>query len=115
MTGCINPAVVDSLTASDPGGQYDSRPGSDGSSTVCTGYVRQTLPRPSVTDRHRYKHYVELIEPTGPRACIRCCDDENDCPMNKGKLAMTVKVKLIIITGTLGCPNVVPGNYFSCP
>ena len=35
--------------------------------------------------------------------------------MNKGKLVMAVKVKLIIIIGTLGCPNVVPGNYFSCP
>lgn len=34
---------------------------------------------------HRFNHYVELVEPGGPRACIRCCDDFNDCPVNKGE------------------------------
>lgn len=34
----------------------------------------------------RYNHYVELLEPAGPRACIRCCDDPADCPTNMGKL-----------------------------
>lgn len=34
----------------------------------------------------RYKHYVELVEPAGPRACIKCCDDPADCPTNKGML-----------------------------
>jgi hypothetical protein len=28
---------------------------------------------------------VELLEPAGPRACIRCCDDADDCPTHMGK------------------------------
>ncbi len=32
----------------------------------------------------RFKHYVELVEPGGPSECIRCCDDFDDCPVNKG-------------------------------
>lgn len=31
-----------------------------------------------------YNHYVELVEPAGKRACIKCCDDTNDCPLNQG-------------------------------
>ena len=46
-----------------------------------------------------YNHYVELVEPRGPRACIKCCDDPADCPVNQD---------------TLGCPTVIPGNYFDC-
>lgn len=32
----------------------------------------------------RYNHYVQLIEPAGPRACIRCCVDGADCPTHQG-------------------------------
>ena len=32
----------------------------------------------------RYNHYVELVEPGGNRACIKCCDDPADCPLDKG-------------------------------
>lgn len=34
----------------------------------------------------RYNHYVELVEPAGRRACIKCCDDPSDCPVNKGEI-----------------------------
>ncbi|KAH6909789.1 hypothetical protein BKA70DRAFT_176202 [Coprinopsis sp. MPI-PUGE-AT-0042] len=87
LTGCINPEVLDRLSADDEGGQYDSSGGSEGIGnpeySVCTGY----------------SHYVELIEPLAQRACIRCCDDPDDCP-----------TKL----DTLGCPAVIPGAYFDC-
>jgi len=87
LTGCISPEKVDRLNPADAGGQYDSNGGVDGrgnpQGSVCLGY----------------NHYVELVEPRGPRACIRCCDDPNDCPTNKD---------------TLGCPVVIPGNYFDC-
>ncbi|KAK7684250.1 hypothetical protein QCA50_012633 [Cerrena zonata] len=46
-----------------------------------------------------YNHYVELVEPAANRACIKCCDDFNDCPVNKD---------------TQGCPNVIQVNYFNC-
>ena len=32
-----------------------------------------------------YNHYVELVEPAGPRACIKCCDNPVDCPVDRGK------------------------------
>ncbi|KAF9469587.1 hypothetical protein BDZ94DRAFT_1151585 [Collybia nuda] len=87
LTGCINPKQLDRLNPSDSGGQYDSSGGSGGrgnpQGSVCTGF----------------RHYVELIEPRGPRACLKCCDDAVDCPVNKD---------------TQGCPNVIPGNYFNC-
>ncbi|KAJ6461044.1 hypothetical protein C8R45DRAFT_1220939 [Mycena sanguinolenta] len=87
LTGCINPALVDRLNPHDGGGQYDSSGGAGGrgnpQGSVCTGY----------------KHYVELVEPSGNRACIKCCDDPADCPTNKD---------------TQGCPAVIPGNYFNC-
>ncbi|PPQ97437.1 hypothetical protein CVT26_006773 [Gymnopilus dilepis] len=87
LTGCINPSTLDRLNVNDDGGQYDSSGGSEGTGnpvgSVCTGY----------------NHYVELIEPAGPRACIRCCDEEEDCPTTMD---------------TAGCPEVVPGNYFDC-
>lgn len=35
-----------------------------------------------------YNHYVELVEPADNRACIKCCDDSADCPLNKGKLGV---------------------------
>ncbi|KZV67613.1 hypothetical protein PENSPDRAFT_46974 [Peniophora sp. CONT] len=87
LTGCINPSKIDRLNSKDAGGQYDSSGGAGGKGnpqgSVCVGY----------------KHYVELIEPAGPRACIRCCDDAADCPTNKD---------------TQGCPSVIPGNYYNC-
>lgn len=33
----------------------------------------------------RYNHYVELIEPSQKRACIRCCQDFDDCRLDKGE------------------------------
>lgn len=87
LTGCIRPSTLDRLNKNDSGGQYDSSGGSGGQGnpqgSVCLGY----------------KHYVELVEPANNRACIRCCDDPADCPVNKD---------------TSGCPAVIPGNYFSC-
>lgn len=87
LTGCIRPETVDRLNPHDAGGQYDSSGGAGGRGnprgSVCTGY----------------NHYVELVEPRGPRACIKCCDDFKDCPVNKD---------------TSGCPAVIPGNYFKC-
>ncbi|KAF8147997.1 hypothetical protein B0H34DRAFT_679934 [Crassisporium funariophilum] len=87
LTGCINSGSLDRINSDDAGGQYDSSGGQGGqgnpSGSVCSGY----------------NHYVELMEPAGPRACIRCCDDPVDCPTNMD---------------TSGCPSVVPGNYFNC-
>ncbi|KAF7377967.1 Allergen protein [Mycena sanguinolenta] len=87
LTGCIRPELLDRLNPRDSGGQYDSSGGAGGrgnpQGSVCLGY----------------KHYVELVEPAGPRACIKCCDDPTDCPTNKD---------------TQGCPAVIPGNYFNC-
>ena len=47
----------------------------------------------------RYKHYVELVEPSEFRACIKCCDDAADCPTNKGTLALRL---LSDMFGSLG-------------
>lgn len=87
LTGCIRPETVDRLNPQDYGGQYDSSGGEGGrgnpQGSMCKGY----------------NHYVELVEPAGHRACIRCCEDFNDCPVH---------------LDTAGCPNVIPGNYFNC-
>jgi len=87
LTGCIRPENLSRLNPGDAGGQYDSSGGAGGQGnpqgSVCLGY----------------NHYVELVEPAGPRACIKCCDDPADCPTNKD---------------TSGCPNVIKGNYFDC-
>ncbi|KAJ7833367.1 hypothetical protein B0H14DRAFT_1166573 [Mycena olivaceomarginata] len=87
LTGCIRPELLSRLNPNDGGGQYDSSGGAGGlgnpQGSVCLGY----------------KHYVELVEPAGPRACIKCCDDPADCPTNKD---------------TQGCPAVIQGNYFNC-
>jgi len=87
LTGCIDPSVLDRLDPDDAGGQYDSSGGTSGTGnpigSVCTGY----------------NHYIELIEPAGARACIRCCDDAEDCPTHQDRT---------------GCPNAIPGNYFDC-
>ncbi|GAB1526586.1 hypothetical protein RhiTH_009754 [Rhizoctonia solani] len=87
LTGCIRPELSTQLNPGDGGGQYDSSGGEGGlgnpRDSVCLGY----------------NHYVELIEPAGQRACIRCCDDPADCPLTMD---------------TLGCQTVIPGNYFDC-
>jgi len=87
LTGCINPQTLDRINPGDDGGQYDSSGGANGqgnpANSVCTGY----------------NHYVELLEPSAPRACIRCCNDPDDCPTTED---------------TSGCPTVIPGNYFNC-
>ncbi|KAG8918265.1 hypothetical protein FRC02_002496 [Tulasnella sp. 418] len=72
LTGCINTKTLDRLNPSDGGGQYDSSGGAGGKGnpqgSKCTGYA----------------HYVELIEPDVNRACIRCCQEYKDCPLDKG-------------------------------
>ncbi|CCO33930.1 hypothetical protein BN14_08017 [Rhizoctonia solani AG-1 IB] len=87
LTGCIRPETLDRLNVNDGGGQYDSSGGDGGKGnpqgSVCLGY----------------NHYVELVEPADRRACIKCCDNYNDCPLDKD---------------TSGCPAVVQGNYFNC-
>jgi len=87
LTGCINSASVSQLNPLDGGGQYDSSGGDSGLGnpqySVCLGY----------------NHFVEIVEPAGPRACIRCCDDPADC---------------VVTRDTEGCVAVIPGNYFDC-
>ncbi|KAJ7062806.1 hypothetical protein C8F01DRAFT_1135300 [Mycena amicta] len=77
LTGCIRPSTLDRLNPNDGGGQYDSSGGAGG----------QGNPQGS------------LVEPSSPRACIKCCDDPADCPTNKDED---------------GCPAVIAGNYFNC-
>ena len=108
VTGCIRPSHLSRLNLDDSGGQYDSSGGAGGrgnpQGSQCLGY----------------KHYVELVEPAGPRACIKCCDDPADCPTNKGaSLSKIVALsdivsKILSYLDTQGCPNVVHGNYFNC-
>ncbi|KAH7334665.1 hypothetical protein B0J17DRAFT_617735 [Rhizoctonia solani] len=85
LTGCIN--LFPQLNPNDGGGQYDSSGGDGGrgnpEGSVCVGY----------------NHYVELLEPSTGRACIRCCQDTNDCPLSMD---------------TSGCPAVIPGTYSGC-
>ncbi|KAH9481830.1 hypothetical protein JR316_0006360 [Psilocybe cubensis] len=89
LTGCIRPEKLSRLNPNDPGGQYDSSGGAGGlgnpQGSKCLGQV--------------YNHYVELIEPADRRACIKCCDNFDDCPLH---------------LDTAGCPRVIPGNYFDC-
>jgi hypothetical protein len=73
LTGCIRPEKLSRLVPSDGGGQYDSSGGDGGlgnpQNSVCLGY----------------NHYVELVEPADKRACIKCCDNAADCPLDKGE------------------------------
>ena len=73
MTGCIRPEKLSRLNPNDAGGQYDSSGGVGGKGN------------PQGSQCLGYNHYVELVEPAGPRACIKCCDDPRDCPTNKGE------------------------------
>ncbi|KAJ7485915.1 hypothetical protein FB451DRAFT_1169136 [Mycena latifolia] len=58
----------------DYGGQYDLSGGVKGrgnpQGSACIGY----------------NHYIEIVEPASPRACIRCCEDPADCPTSKGTI-----------------------------
>ncbi|KAF9947277.1 hypothetical protein BGZ72_010730 [Mortierella alpina] len=56
-----------SLSATDGGGQYDSK-NVIGSS--CVGFP----------------YFVALVEPDVERYCIRCCVNKKDCPINKSHL-----------------------------
>ncbi|KDQ21527.1 hypothetical protein BOTBODRAFT_50152 [Botryobasidium botryosum FD-172 SS1] len=87
LTGCINAGTLDRLVTTDGGGQYDSSGGDDG-----TG-------NPVGSQCTGYDHYVEILEPVSNRACLRCCIDPADCPTTMD---------------TNGCPNLIPGNYFTC-
>ncbi|KDN46831.1 hypothetical protein RSAG8_03908, partial [Rhizoctonia solani AG-8 WAC10335] len=82
LTGCINKGFSQ-LNDNDGGGQYDS-----------SGGAGAANPRGSKCQN--YKHYVEIVEPDVGRACIRCCQEYSDCPLDKD---------------TAGCPAVVPGTY----
>ncbi|CAE6388801.1 unnamed protein product [Rhizoctonia solani] len=83
LTGCINRGFSQ-LNDNDGGGQYDSSGGDGGAGN------------PRGSKCQGYNHYVEIIEPDVGRACIRCCQQYNDCPLDKD---------------TAGCPAVVPGDY----
>jgi len=87
MTGCINVGTCDRLDPNDDGGQYDSNGGSDG------------LGNPARSFCQNYPSYVQLIEPSAKRACIRCCQNANECDLSRD---------------TSGCPAVIPGNYYDC-
>lgn len=84
LTGCINPSVQKTLLSKDGGGQYDSNGGDGGrgnpEGSVCLGYAS----------------YVELVEPSDRRACIRCCVDPKYCDVGHDED---------------GCPSVIPGQY----
>jgi len=65
----------------------------------------------------RYNHYVEMIEPSTPRACIRCCDDPDDCPTTDGVFCSNNIFTFVLKSkypDTAGCPAIIPGNYFDC-
>ncbi|KAH7334664.1 hypothetical protein B0J17DRAFT_770245 [Rhizoctonia solani] len=83
LTGCINKGFSQ-LNDNDGGGQYDSSGGAGGAGN------------PRGSKCQGYNHYVEIVEPDVGRACIRCCRQYSDCPLDKD---------------TAGCPAVVPGTY----
>ncbi|KDQ21528.1 hypothetical protein BOTBODRAFT_182841 [Botryobasidium botryosum FD-172 SS1] len=87
LTGCIDPSTLDRLNPDDGGGQYDSSGGDGG------------LGNPAGSQCVGYNHYVEILEPSANRGCIRCCDDPDDCPLDQD---------------TAGCQAIIPGNYFGC-
>jgi len=91
VTGCIRPELLSRLNPNDGGGQYDSSGGAGGegnpAGSQCLGYhftALLVIVTVVANMGHRYNHYVELVEPADKRACIKCCDDPADCPLNKG-------------------------------
>ncbi|KAH9817647.1 secreted protein [Melampsora americana] len=87
MTGCFNLGSSDRFNANDDGGQYDSNGGDGGRGNPVGSFCKQ------------YPAYVQLIEPSAKRACLRCCRNKEDCNVSQD---------------TSGCPSVIPGNYFWC-
>ncbi|CCO32954.1 hypothetical protein RSOLAG1IB_05776 [Rhizoctonia solani AG-1 IB] len=83
LTGCIKKGFSQ-LNDNDGGGQYDSSGGAGGAGN------------PRGSKCKGYNHYVEIVEPDVGRACIRCCQQYDDCPLDKD---------------TSGCPAVIPGAY----
>ena len=64
-----------------------------------------------------YAHYVELVEPADKRACIKCCDNNDDCPLSTGEfgcLSGKDGSYTSCLEDTSGCPKVIPGKYFNC-
>ncbi|KAI9613789.1 hypothetical protein H4Q26_009636 [Puccinia striiformis f. sp. tritici PST-130] len=76
MTGCINVNTCDRLNPNDAGGQYDSNGGADGRGNPANSYCAN------------YHTYVQLIEPAGNRACIRCCQNAADCNLSNDERAV---------------------------
>lgn len=80
VTGCINASTLDRINPDDAGGQYDSSGGDGGlgnpRNSVCTGCVSLTVSLFQftifweLTSSGRYNHYVELLEPRGPRVVL---------------------------------------------
>ncbi|CAE6501110.1 unnamed protein product [Rhizoctonia solani] len=95
LTGCIRPETLSRLNPNDGGGQYDSSGGDGGQGnpqgSVCLGY----------------KHYVELVEPADKRACIKCCDNFDDCPLDKGKF----RILPVALLSSLAITSIAP-DYF---
>ncbi|KAF9971059.1 hypothetical protein BGZ73_006036 [Actinomortierella ambigua] len=76
VTGLINPTVY-GMSMSDDGGQYDIKAPIGAS---CVGYAS----------------FVNLIEPSSSRFCMRCCKSATDCNVGISER---------------GCERIVPGQY----
>lgn len=87
MTGCIDVNTCDRLNPNDDGGQYDSNGGDGGNGNPAGSFC------------NNYRSYVQLIEPSANRACLRCCQNPSDCDLSQD---------------ISGCPTVIPGKYFTC-
>ncbi|KAL0063427.1 hypothetical protein AAF712_009631 [Marasmius tenuissimus] len=92
MTGCINPGVLDRLNPGDGGGQYDSSGGREGGGIRGIVFVMGTF------NTSLYQHYVQLLEPAASRACIKCCDNLDDCPTKMG-MSHIVPVAWLLFQG----------------
>ncbi|KIM84484.1 hypothetical protein PILCRDRAFT_818055 [Piloderma croceum F 1598] len=82
VTGCLNPSLFP-FAAHDDGGQFDVR-FPDGAQCTFGGYGAS---------------FIEQVEPTASRFCLRCCSTENDqdnCNSHQD---------------TAGCLVVIPGTY----
>ncbi|RUS22658.1 hypothetical protein BC937DRAFT_88107 [Endogone sp. FLAS-F59071] len=78
ITGVINPNIY--VNATDEGGQFDTRAPVN---ATCAGYTS----------------FVNLVEPSNPDFCIRCCNGDG-CPTGKS---------------ADGCARIVPGDYSGPP
>ncbi|KAI8994828.1 hypothetical protein BDB01DRAFT_872271 [Pilobolus umbonatus] len=76
VTGQMDP-TAENLNATDDGGQMDIR-------------------APKYSECAGWKFYVNLIEPSGNRYCMRCCNDDRTC--NRG-------------ISEKGCAHIIPGDY----